>query len=68
MLDVARPGLLRWVHGDDLHMPIDQESNFRDLPEVIVSFLPTVAAISEMPRGRMGGAALMVGGIARIAR
>jgi len=49
-------------------MPIDQESNFRDLPEVIVSFLPTVAAISEMPRGRMGGAALMVGGIARIAR
>jgi hypothetical protein len=68
MLDVARPGLLRWVHWGDLHMPIDQEGHFRDLPEVIDPFLPAVAAICKMLRGRMGGAALMVGGIALIAR
>jgi 3',5'-cyclic AMP phosphodiesterase CpdA len=35
MLDVARPGLLRWVHIGDLHMTTDQETNHRDLLEII---------------------------------
>jgi hypothetical protein len=35
MRDVARLGLLRWVHMGDLHMTTDQESNYRDLLEVI---------------------------------
>jgi hypothetical protein len=38
MRDVARLGLLHWVHMGDLHITTDQESNYRDLLEVIDRF------------------------------